>query len=126
MQVVGIKYFTNSNDYYGNSNIYVSDAILNKMRFQINQTYSQIKVLFQGKYYESTLFNPYFTVRTSENVPVGKAYVSNDLNYEVPSGSCRNKPIKIEVNNLYYQKEIELTIARTYTKYNMKSLVGGI
>ena len=125
MQVVGIKYFTNSNDYYGNSNIYVSDAILNKMRFQINQTYSQIKVLFQGKYYESTLFNPYFTVRTSENVPVGKAYVSNDLNYEVPSGSCRNKPIKIEVNNLYYQKEIELTIARTYTKYNMKSLVGG-
>lgn len=125
MQVVGIKYFTNSNDYYGNSNIYVSDATLNKMRFQINQTYSQIKVLFQGKYYESTLFNPYFTVRTSENVPVGKAYVSNDLNYEVSSGSCRNKPIKIEVNNLYYQEEIELTIARTYTKYNMKSLVGG-
>ena len=123
MQIVGIKYM-DSSLYYGNNNIYVSDNILNQMRFQINQRYSKIKILFQNKYYESNIYNPYFRIKTSENVPVGKAYVSNDLNYEVPGGSCKNKPIKIEIDNLYYKEELELKIARTYTKYNIESLVG--
>lgn len=123
MNVVGIKYMELTS-MYGNDNVYVSDKILDQMRFQINQTYSKIKVLFQDKYYESNLYSPYFRIKTSENVPVGKAYVSDNLNYEVSSGSCRNKPIKIEVENIYYKEELDLTIEKTYTKYNLKRLIG--
>lgn len=123
MNVVGIKYMELTS-MYGNDNVYVSDKILDQMRFQINQTYSKVKVLFQDKYYESNLYSPYFRIKTSENVPVGKAYVSDNLNYEVSSGSCRNKPIKIEVENIYYKEELDLTIEKTYTKYNLKRLIG--
>lgn len=123
MNVVGIKYMELTS-MYGNDNVYVSDKILDQMRFQINQTYSKVKVLFQDKYYESNLYSPYFRIKTSENVPAGKAYVSDNLNYEVSSGSCRNKPIKIEVENIYYKEELDLTIEKTYTKYNLKRLIG--
>lgn len=123
MNVVGIKYMELTS-MYGNDNVYVSDKILDQMRFQINQTYSKVKVLFQDKYYESNLYSPYFRIKTSENVPAGKAYVSDNLNYEVSSGSCRSKPIKIEVENIYYKEELDLTIEKTYTKYNLKRLIG--
>lgn len=123
MNVVGIKYMELTS-MYGNDNVYVSDKVLDQMRFQINQTYSKVKVLFQDKYYESNLYSPYFRIKTSENVPAGKAYVSDNLNYEVSSGSCRSKPIKIEVENIYYKEELDLTIEKTYTKYNLKRLIG--
>lgn len=124
MKIVGIKYLERDTTVYGIRRIYVSDSILDKMRFQINQKYSEIKVLFQDKYYESNIYNPYFRIRTNENVPEGKAYVSSDLNYETQSGSCRNKPIKIEVQNIYYQDEIELIIEKTYNKYTIENLLG--
>lgn len=124
MKVVGIKYLENNMYYYSGSKIYVSDAMLEKMRFQINQNYSKVRVLFLDKYYNSEIYAPNFRITPNANVPEGVAYVSKDLNSYTTNGSCINKPITIEVENLYYKDTLNLKISKTYTKNNMNSLLG--
>lgn len=126
LKIVGLKYEEQTGGvfYYGNPKIYLSDTIISQLRFKINQEYSKVKVLFLDKYYESNIYNQYFRITPNANVPEGSAYVSRDLNYYSTTGSCINKPIKIEIENLYYNEELELNITRTYSKNNMKSLLG--
>ncbi len=123
IKVVGIKYVETSAYNYTQSKIYVSDLILDKLQFQINQSYSKVQILFEDQYYESTTYNPYFALVPNDNVPKGKAYVSRDLNDLCSNGSAINKNINIEVSNIYYEDEIELKVARTYNKNTLESLL---
>lgn len=124
MKIVGIKYLEPDRFYYSNTKIYLSDTMLEDIRFQINQNYSTVRVLFLNKYYDSVIYNPQFRVLPNSKVPEGVAYVSRDLNSYTSNGSCINKTITIEAKNLYYQEELTLKISKTYTKNNMKSLLG--
>ena len=126
IKIVGLKYEKESGmfSYYGNPKIYMSDTLINKLRFIINQNYSTIRVLFLENYYESTQYGQYFRIEGNSNVPEGLAYVSRDLNDYTTNGSCINRPIKIELENIYYNQELELKIAKTYSKNNIKSLLG--
>ena len=121
LKVVAIKYKEDSGFMYTEPTIYVSNTVLEKMKFQINRGYSYLRVLFLDNYYESMPGN--FYVVANENVPLGSCYVSGDLNNYATSGSVLKKPIQIEVENLYYKDTRSLTIEKTYTKNNMKSLL---
>lgn len=123
LKVVGIKYFENSMYYYDNTKIYLSDSVMNILNFGINQQYSTIKVLFQDIYYNSDIFTVSFKLIPNSNIPSGNAYVSSDLNSYCADGNAVKKPLSIEVNNLYYNDALPLTIAKTYTKWNMESLL---
>jgi hypothetical protein len=60
----------------------------------------------------------------SDNVEAGTALVSEDVNYLCSDNRARNKNIKIEVKNIYYNDELNVKIANTYTKKSLKNLTG--
>ena len=119
IKIVGIKYVKSA---YGNSVVYLSDSLLNDYLYQINQSYSKLKVLFQNKYYDETTEN--FNIKTNDNVPVNNVYISADLEYSCPKENCINQSLNIEASNLYYTENLSLNVSKVYNKNNMKKLLG--
>ena len=120
-KIVGIKYNENRYDY--NTTIYVSEEFLDKLKFNLNQNYSKITVLFMNKFRESNMFGDY-AIRPNGNVNSGEAYISNDLSYECPYEYCINQGLRIDVDNIYYKDRLDLTVTHLYTKYNMNYYLG--
>ena len=119
IKIVGIKYVKSA---YGNSVVYLSDSLLKDYLYQINQSYSKLKVLFQNKYYDETTEN--FNIKTNDNVPVNNVYISADLEYSCPKEKCINQSLNIEASNLYYTENLSLNVSKVYNKNNMKKLLG--
>lgn len=119
IKIVGIKYIKIKNYSYSYK-LYLSDPIINNLTYQINQKYSTLKLLFQDKYYSTTEMN----ISPNYNVPQGKAYISSNLNSVCKNEYCINQNLKIEVNNLNYNDQIDLQVARTYNNKNFKYLLG--
>ena len=119
IKIVGIKYAKSA---YGNSVVYLSDSLLNDYLYQINQSYSKLKVLFQNKYYDENTEN--FNIKTNDNVPVNNVYISADLEYSCPKENCINQSLNIEASNLYYTENLSLNVSKVYNKNNMKKLLG--
>ena len=123
LKVVGIKY-SDSENYSGNSKIYVSETILKKLDFQVNQQYSTMRILFRDLYYSSNFYETSFKIVPSSYVGDGQVYISSNLNYLCKDENCINNPLTIEVNNLYYEDKITLNVTNSYTKNNFKKLLG--
>ena len=125
-KIVGVETYeyTDTMNYGGDTTFYVSQTVLNDFRKSANKEYSTVKTLFDGKYYTSQLGNPYFRIVPSSLVEPQTAIVSEDVNYLVQSGNARNKNMKIEVENIYYKDELDVTIAKTYNKNSLKRLTG--
>lgn len=126
LKIVGIETYE-QNDFYNygnNTTFYVSETVLEDFRKSINQNYSTIKSLFNGKYYISQIGNSYFRVMPSDKVEKGKVIVSEEVNYLAPNNRARNRDIKIEVENIYYKDELNVKIANTYTKNTFTRLTG--
>ena len=119
IKVVGIKYVDSA---FGNRVVYLSDSLLNDYLYQINQSYSKLKVLFQNKYYDENTEN--FNIKTNDNVPVNNVYISADLEYSCPKENCINQSLNIEASNLYYTENLSLNVSKVYNKNNMKKLLG--
>ncbi len=119
-----MRFLESSSYYYNPSKIYVSDTILENINFTVNQQHSTIKVLFQGKYYPSDTYTSLFKIAPNENVAAGTAYVSSDFNSYCTNGNCKRQPLTVEVDNLYYDQTLELTIAQTYSKWMLEPLLG--
>ena len=122
LKVVGIQYAEN-NVYY-QFNFYVGEEILDILRADYNKNYSEIKILFASKYYLTSFWSPYMQIEPNEKVPVGKAYMSSDVEYNCPYFNCRNQKIVVTNTNMYYTKTVELAVSKTYTKNNFNSLTG--
>lgn len=123
LKVVGIKY-SDSENYSGNSKIYVSETILKKIDFQVNQRYSTMRILFRDLYYNSNFYETSFKIVPNSHVEDGQVYISSNLNDLCKNENCINTPLTIEVNNLYYEDKITLNVTNSYTKNNFKSLLG--
>ena len=121
LRITGIKYNTSENDY--NTYAYVSDKIINKLNYQINQSNSISKILFLNRYRSSDPWDINFKIMPSSRVPKGAAYISDDLSYECPKGRCKGQPLKINVKSIYYEENLDLVVSNTYTKKNIKSLL---
>lgn len=123
IKIVGISY-TNSNNVFNSCIIYVNDSIMGNVTYQINQTYSNMKVLFEGKYYNSTFYDNSYKIVPNGNVGEGYAYISSDLNYLCKNEYCIGRDISVEVDNLYYNDSLNLKVNKSYTKKNIGSLTG--
>ena len=123
VKIVGISY-TDSNGYYMDDVIYVSDSILNNLTYQINQMYSNLKVLFQGKYYDSSNYVNNFRIVPKRSIRDGSAYISSDMNYLCKNEYCIGSDVVIDIDNLYYKDSLSLKVEKTYNKNNMESLLG--
>ena len=100
-----------------NSKIYVSKNVLNKLRSNINKNYSDMKVMLNNKYVQ-------YSVEPNENVERGTAIVDDEMKYEYKNNKIKDLPVNIYLNNIYYNEELNLTIAKTYTKNNFKRTLG--
>lgn len=123
LKISGIKYI--SSEYFSNTRyiVYVSDAIIDKFKFQVNQKYSKIKVYFMNSYHNSSLYNPEYKIVSSPYVPQGKAIIPDDYKFSCPNSNCINQGLDIIVENLYYKDSINLSVLNHYNKNNLQSLL---
>ena len=121
VKVVGIK--KADNEYAENNTIYVSDKIVSDLRITINKIYSKIKILFENKYYDIHSYKREFRIITSEKVPSGQAYISDEYSYLCKNDNCINHSLNISASNIYYNDSIDLKVTKTYTKKNYKNLL---
>lgn len=113
--IVGIQTYEDKTNY--NTKFYTSKAILNNLRKTMNKNYSEMQVLLNNKYVQ-------YSVEPNDNVPSGTAIVDDEFKYQFKNYKIKNQPVNIYVNNIYYKDELNLTIENTYTKSNMKRLLG--
>lgn len=119
VKIVGIK----KTDKYRDNNIfYLSDSIIEYLRFGVNEQYSDIRIHFESKYYESNSYS-YHLIPTA-NVPKGFVYISEDMTYQCPNMNCNNRLLKVIVSNIYYNQELDLRVNKIYNKNNYKNLTG--
>ena len=121
IKITGIKYNSDETDY--NTYAYVSNEIINKLNYQINQSNSISKIFFLNKYRETNPWEVSFKIIPSNRVPKGKVYISDDLSYECPKGNCKNQHLKINVKSIYYEENLDLVVSNTYNKQNIRSLL---
>ena len=123
LKIVGIQYTKDGNNRYNNQ-IYVSEELIDRFTFKINQQYSKIEVNFRNLYYDSNIGESNFKVIPVDTVYSGDVYVDYDLNPLCKNNNCLKEKLTIDVSNLYYKDSKTLTVAQTYSKANFKSLFG--
>lgn len=122
LKITGIHYEELS--YYYGGKIYGDASLLEELKFSINQEYSNLKILFMNHYHNSYSYDIHYQVIPNDMVPEGQVYISSDLNDLCKNENCINQPLSIEVNNLYYQDNLNLIVSKTYTKKNMEQILG--
>ena len=123
LKIVGISY-TESSGFYQEDIIYVNDSIIDNLTYQINQMYSNLKILFQGKYYNSTNYDMYFRLVPKRNISEGYVYIPSDLNYLCKNDYCIGSDLTIDIDNIYYNDTLNLKVEKSYNKRNIESLTG--
>ena len=113
--VVGIVFNEKKYDY--NSTIYVDKGILDSLRVYLNQYYSKLKILANDKYKN-------YEIVPTDKVESGCAYVNDAEKYNYKNDRIRGTKLNITASNIYYEKDLELTITNTFTEYNFKRLTG--
>ena len=122
IKVVGVVYTDVINS---NNKIYGNSVLLNKYMGIVNRGYSDVVLNINGKNYKSNNYSgDKFSVRPSSSVSSGCAYVVEDINYTCKDYNCKNKDLKVMVNNLYYYDEINLKICNVYNQKNVNYLLG--
>ena len=119
--IVGVSYSEeeDSNAYNnGMYKIYITNDNLDKVRKNISISYGEIEIEFNDKILQS------YRVLPNENVPEGKAYVSEELNYMTKRNNCINYNMNIYLKNLYFEDNMDVKIGKTYNKKNIKNLLG--
>ena len=125
LKVVGITKSTNEiSNYNFYSDFYCSEKVLEKLRYNFNESYSNVEILFNDKIYTSSTNSSYFSIKPSTLVSKGNALVSNDFNELCSNGNCINKDISISIDNMYYNENLNIKINSTYTKHTFEKLTG--
>ena len=109
--IVGIQTYDDSASY--NNKMYVNKSVLNKLRSDMNKNYSDMRVMLNDKLVQ-------YSVEPNVNVERGTAIVDDEMKYEYKNNKIKDLPVNINVSNIYYNSELNLTITKTYTKNNFK------
>lgn len=117
VKVVGIQYREMINDY--DIEFYANKAILDLLNININKDTSKLKYEYNGRCIDNE--NQYFDIVPSLKVEKGHAVVNQTINTNT---KLKNTPIKLYVENLYYNEEIELIISSTYNEKNFEEITG--
>ena len=113
--VVGIAYNDKSYDY--NTTLYMPKSILSSLRTYMNKYYSKLKVFANNKYKN-------YEVIPSDKVPKGGALINDSNKYEYKNYRIKGTKINIKASNLYYEKELNISVTGTFTESNFKRLTG--
>ena len=129
VKVVGVKYINdNSGSLYSfvfnEPTIYASKNLIKQYMRIINLRHSNVLVNVNNTNHNSyDAMGDTFDIRTSNRVPKGQVYVSENMNMYCKDYECKNKKLTINVNNLYFTDKIELTISNVYNDKNINNLL---
>ena len=118
--IVGVENTKNITD--ENNIFYLSDAILDKLRFSVNESYSEAKSLFEGKYYVSYPYQYHIT--PAPYIPRGQVYINEEMQYLCKDYNCINRPLNVSISNIYYNANLDLKVTKLYNQKNYKNLLG--
>ena len=107
-KIVGIKYDNNTFDDY----IYVSNNYIDKYMYNYNREISKTKVMINNKY----LNDDVSFIGKSNSISEGHAVINENYEYLCKNYNCKNNKVYITVKNLYYEKELELVIDKSYNE----------
>ena len=103
--------------------LYVSDEIINQLKYQIHQKYSKITVRVEGKNYQTNEYSNYYKITPSTSVPMGEAFVSEEMDYLFPKNNCLWNNIYVFNDNLYFSLQRTYMITKKYNKKNINQLI---
>lgn len=116
----------------GNSRIYVSDNLASQLNMNKIALASDITVDYNGMKVKTSAGQG-IPVIISDRVPAGKAYISQDqLSYfvkepgsDIPAeSSVIGKPLNLTAKNMFFQKDVSLTVGKIYTEKTIESVLG--
>lgn len=116
----------------GNSRIYVSDNLASQLNMNKIAMASDITLDYNGMKVKTSAGQG-IPVIISDRVPAGKAYISQDqLSYfakepgsDIPAeSSVIGKPLNLTAKNMFFQKDVSLTVGKIYTEKNIESVLG--
>ena len=116
----------------GNSRIYVSDNLASQLNMNKIAMASDITLDYNGMKVKTSAGQG-IPVIISDRVPAGKAYISQDqLSYfakepgsDIPAeSSVIGKPLNLTAKNMFFQKDVSLTVGKIYTEKTIESVLG--
>lgn len=116
----------------GNSRIYVSDNLASQLNMNKIAMASDITLDYNGMKVKTSAGQG-IPVIISDRVPAGTAYISQDqLSYfvkepgsDIPTeSSVIGKPLNLTAKNMFFQKDVSLTVGKIYTEKTIESVLG--
>ena len=126
LKVVGVKIQDDNvaNNYYSESVIYITDALQDKLNDELNRSYSDLTYKFgdiKGESYSGSIFNE---ILPSDRVPLGKIVIPELWTNQCKNFNCKNRSVKINVNNLYFNFDKYFDVLDNYDSKNIEKLTG--
>lgn len=106
---------------YDECKIYVSDKVLNDITSYTNKNYTKLYYTFMNNKTESYID---YGIIPNDNVPKGKYILPESFTYSCNNANCKKEILKLESENIYFNKDKELSYYKYYNKDNMKKLLG--
>ena len=122
LTIVGVSHKSNQSVWH--YSFYVGEELFEYVSDRAAHNRSQITTSFFENKVVSSEGDPYFYVTSSDRVPKGEAYVSNQFNDLTTYGYCIGEEILINCKDIYRDETITLKIGNTYNKWNYENLFG--
>ena len=106
---------------YDECKIYVSDKVLNDITSYTNKNYTKLYYTFMNNKTESYID---YGIIPNDNVPKSKYILPESFTYSCNNANCKKEILKLESENIYFNKDKELSYYKYYNKDNMKKLLG--
>lgn len=126
LKVVGVKIQDDNvaNNYYSESVIYITDALQDKLNDELNRSYSDLTYKFGDIKGESCLGSIFNEILPSDRVPLGKIVIPELWTNQCKNFNCKNRSVKINVNNLYFNFDKYFDVLDNYDSKNIEKLTG--
>lgn len=79
---------------------------------------------FDGKTIEVPATGYTQVIKSSDTVPEGKVYIPETFRYNYTNGNYYNKPLNIDVSTIYFDSNVELTVAKYFTEKTINTYFG--
>ena len=108
----------------GSINFYVNDNYVKSITRSFFARNAATTLDFDGRTIEVPATGYTQIIKASETVPEGKAYIPEDLRYNYKNGYYKNKPINIDVETIYFESRVELTVDKYFTEKTINKYFG--
>ena len=114
VKIVGI---TTYQEYNWMVTSYVSDNIYDYVKTEEMKDYGT-----SGLYMNSKKIYDYPYVQASDKVMPGEVYISENVSYSCTSYNCSKDTVNVTYENIYFNKSLDLKVAKIYNKDNYKRI----